>query len=131
MATTKERAATEVFAHCSFCGKDNTRVNRLVAGPGVYICDECVELCGQIIEASAAADATGDPPVPRLPEWRDLDDDQVLAHIPNIAATATRVEDSLRIWVLELRRRGVTWARIGESLDMTRQSAWERFAGEP
>jgi len=36
----------------------------------------------------------------------------------------------LRTWVLELRRRGVTWVRIGASLGMTRQSAWERFAGE-
>lgn len=128
--TTSSAAAT-VFAHCSFCGKDNTRVGRLIAGPGVYICDECVQLCEQILEASAAADAGDVPPVPRLPEWRDLDDEQVLAHIPNIAATATRVEDSLRSWVLELRRRGVTWVRIGAALGMTRQSAWERFAGEP
>ena len=124
----KRSSTRTVFAHCSFCGKDNTRVTRLIAGPGVYICDECVALCGQILEASA--DAGDDPPVPRLPEWRDLDDEQMLAHIPNIAATATRVEGSLRTWVLELRRRGVTWVRIGASLGMTRQSAWERFAGE-
>lgn len=36
--------------HCSFCGKAQNEVRRLVAGPGVYICDECVELCRDIID---------------------------------------------------------------------------------
>ena len=35
---------------CSFCGKTQEQVKRLVAGPGVYICDECIELCSEIIE---------------------------------------------------------------------------------
>jgi len=35
---------------CSFCGKNQDQVRRLVAGPGVYICDECIELCYEIIE---------------------------------------------------------------------------------
>ncbi|NLY42512.1 MAG: ATP-dependent Clp protease ATP-binding subunit ClpX [Clostridiaceae bacterium] len=35
---------------CSFCGKTQDQVKRLVAGPGVYICDECIELCAEIIE---------------------------------------------------------------------------------
>lgn len=35
---------------CSFCGKNQDQVKRLVAGPGVYICDECIELCSEIIE---------------------------------------------------------------------------------
>ena len=35
---------------CSFCGKAQEQVRRLVAGPGVYICDECIELCQEIIE---------------------------------------------------------------------------------
>ena len=59
-----------------------------------------------------------------------MDDEQLLGHIPRIAATADRVEADLKDWVQELRRRGVTWARIGEALGMTRQSAWERFSGE-
>ncbi|MFF5262568.1 hypothetical protein ACFY4C_26835 [Actinomadura viridis] len=40
------------------------------------------------------------------------------------------LEVELRVWVRELRRRGVTWARIGQALGITRQSAWERFSGE-
>ena len=35
---------------CSFCGKNQEQVKRMVAGPGVYICDECIELCSEIIE---------------------------------------------------------------------------------
>ena len=34
---------------CSFCGKPQSQVRRLVAGPGVYICDECIELCMSIL----------------------------------------------------------------------------------
>ena len=34
---------------CSFCGKNQTQVNKLVAGPSVYICDECIMLCYEII----------------------------------------------------------------------------------
>ena len=35
---------------CSFCGKSQEEVNRLIAGPGVYICDECIEVCFEILE---------------------------------------------------------------------------------
>jgi len=35
---------------CSFCGKNQEQVRKLIAGPGVYICDECIELCNEIIE---------------------------------------------------------------------------------
>lgn len=42
---------------CSFCGKSQKQVKRLIAGPGVYICDECIDLCNEIIEEEFA-DAT-------------------------------------------------------------------------
>jgi hypothetical protein len=110
---------------CSFCGKPETEVEKLIAGPGVHICDECVGLADAIIEEYR------DKPVEaRLPMWGSLTDEQMLDHIPRVAAVADQVEANLRSWVRELRRRGVTWARIGEALGMTRQSAWERFSGE-
>ena len=51
MATnTTSRGGSRVQYHCSFCGKNQDQVKRLIAGPGaVYICDECVELCQEII----------------------------------------------------------------------------------
>lgn len=117
-------AATE-HLRCSFCGKAHTEVNKLVAGPGVHICNECVGLAEAIIEEYR------DKPVElRLPTWGSLTDEEMLAHIPRVAAVGDQVEANLRSWVQELRRRGVTWARIGEALGITRQSAWERFSGE-
>jgi ATP-dependent Clp protease ATP-binding subunit ClpX len=48
--------------HCSFCGKNQEQVKRLIAGPGaVYICDECVELCREIIDEEAAGPAKAKP----------------------------------------------------------------------
>lgn len=110
---------------CSFCGKLSTEVERLVAGPGVHICNECVGLAGLIIE-----EYRDKPAEPRLPAWGSLTDEQMLDHIPRVAAVAAQVEANLRSWVGALRRRQVTWARIGAALGISRQSAWERFSGE-
>jgi len=40
---------------CSFCGKSQKQVKKLIAGPGVYICDECIDLCNEIIEEEFSA----------------------------------------------------------------------------
>lgn len=48
--------SSRVLYHCSFCGKNQDQVKRLIAGPGaVYICDECVELCREIIDEEATS----------------------------------------------------------------------------
>lgn len=64
---------------CSFCGKTQDQVKKLVAGPGVYICDECIELCNEIIEEELAEDIgfkLGDIPKPQ--EIRETLDDYVI-----------------------------------------------------
>ncbi len=65
---------------CSFCGKTQDQVKRLVAGPGVYICDECIELCSEIIEEEfedTRIDAgLGD--IPRPKEIKDVLDQYVI-----------------------------------------------------
>ena len=115
-------AKTSSEMRCSFCSKLYTDVAKLIAGPGVYICDECVGLCVGIL-----AEATHAEP-PSLPEWAALSDDELLQRIPSIASSAANIEAGLRDRVHELRDRGVSWARIGSALGMTRQSAWERFS---
>ncbi|MGI8873839.1 MAG: ATP-dependent Clp protease ATP-binding subunit ClpX [Egibacteraceae bacterium] len=53
---------------CSFCGKSQKQVKKLIAGPGVYICDECIDLCNEIIEEEFAEPSElvpGDLPKPR------------------------------------------------------------------
>lgn len=44
------QAARRIFLECSFCEKSHNQVKKLIAGPSVYICDECIELCSEIIE---------------------------------------------------------------------------------
>ena len=113
-----------VIAACSFCLKPNTEVRRLVAGPGVFICDGCVALCALLIDGPPS-------PTPHLATWEHaVSVDEVLANLPRIAAAGAQVEQHLAGWVQRARVLGATWARIGEALGMTRQSAWERFSGE-
>src|SRR6058998_3380217 len=55
---------------CSFCGKSQKQVKKLIAGPGVYICDECIDLCNEIIEEelSESSDLKWD----ELPKPREI-----------------------------------------------------------
>jgi ATP-dependent Clp protease ATP-binding subunit ClpX len=55
---------------CSFCGKSQKQVKKLIAGPGVYICDECIDLCNEIIEEELHE--TSDVPLDRLPKPTEI-----------------------------------------------------------
>jgi ClpX C4-type zinc finger len=109
---------------CSFCGKASEEVDKLIAGPGVFICNICVDLCNSILTGNQGH---GDS---EIPPWHNLPDEEILAHLPRVAAAGEQVEAGLRARIDRLRERGVSWARIGSALGVTRQSAWERFAGE-
>ena len=64
---------------CSFCGKTQEQVRKLVAGPGVYICDECIELCNEIIAEEFSDDAeVGLKDVPKPKEIRHILDQYVI-----------------------------------------------------
>ena len=54
--------AKEENLRCSFCGKSQEEVEKIIAGPSVYICDECIELCNDIIEEEKAKDSSPDSP---------------------------------------------------------------------
>ena len=63
--------------NCSFCGKGQREVRKLIAGPGVYICDECIQLCNDIIEEEnerEAREITGDQIPPPKQIKNELDD---------------------------------------------------------
>ncbi len=55
---------------CSFCGKSQRQVKKLIAGPGVYICDECIDLCNEIIDEELTAPATFD--IDNLPKPKEI-----------------------------------------------------------
>lgn len=113
---------------CSFCGKDELKIEKIIAGPGIYICNECIDACNQIL--GGASGSGTDAARAELPYWDQLTDEQLLESLPKIAGVADQVETSLTTGVRRLRARGVTWTRIGAALGITRQSAWERFSGE-
>ena len=55
---------------CSFCGKSQRQVKKLIAGPGVYICDECIDLCNEIIDEELTTPAQLD--LDNLPRPKDI-----------------------------------------------------------
>ncbi|MCF6268006.1 MAG: ATP-dependent Clp protease ATP-binding subunit ClpX, partial [Desulfuromusa sp.] len=59
---------------CSFCGKSQDEVKKLIAGPTVYICDECIELCNDIIDEESRLDQTIDPESKQLSKPVEIND---------------------------------------------------------
>jgi ATP-dependent Clp protease ATP-binding subunit ClpX len=80
---------------CSFCGKSQKQVQQLIAGPGVYICDECVELCNEIIEERLAEagseDTTGEFDLPKPKEIFGFLEEYVIGQEPAKRALAVAV----------------------------------------
>ena len=105
---------------CSFCSKDQEAVTKLIAGPGVYICNECVDLCNLIIAE----------PAPKVGGWDGQPDDELLASLARVQALVSHVDAAVHDHVSILRSRGISWTRIGEALGVSKQAAWERFSGE-
>ena len=63
---------------CSFCGKSQKDVKKLIAGPAVYICDECIQLCSEIIEEENEQDAESPDHTPVPKEIKVMLDDYVI-----------------------------------------------------
>lgn len=66
----EKKSGSEKLLYCSFCGKSQHEVKKLIAGPSVFICDECIDLCNDIVRDEIAGDkggksANGDLPTPR------------------------------------------------------------------
>ncbi|GAB3650936.1 ClpX C4-type zinc finger protein [Zhihengliuella somnathii] len=95
----------------------------MVASPLAAICRACATAAvGKLEEAELVeAAVTSEPP------WERMSDEELLTRLPEVAAAGAQVEEHLAAWVSVTRERGVSWARIGAALGMTRQSAWERF----
>ena len=59
--TVARNAESVDLLKCSFCGKSQKQVKKLIAGPGVYICDECIELCNEIVDEELGDSGAGVP----------------------------------------------------------------------
>jgi ATP-dependent protease Clp ATPase subunit len=102
---------------CSFCGKNEKEAARLIAGPSVFICDECVGTCNKILEAVPANFAS----------WDKMTDEQLLSGLKTAEATVEATRTVLQAQIEELKRRNVSWEVIGKALGISRQAAWARF----
>jgi hypothetical protein len=119
-AAAADHALPKNTLYCSFCFKSQHEVKKLISGPAnIFICDECVDLCNEII--------AGRPPNLAKPTPEELPTERLLERLRPIEDTIQGKGSQLQ-WVVELlRSREVSWAQIGAALGITRQSAWERF----
>lgn len=107
--------------HCGFCGKSQHQVEKLIAGPYVFVCNECVALCADIVAGK---------PLPDHSAFRPLDrpSEELLSLIGSVNLTSEGSAKFLQSIVDTLRAREVSWADIAKPLGVSRQSAWERFS---
>jgi hypothetical protein len=132
--------------YCSFCGKSQHDVAKLIAGPSVFICNECVGLCTDILladsttpesqkEALAAGskDAAESKDAPaaeshRIEDIRSMPTERLLHWLKIQEALFEQARAGMQDAVDTLRKREVSWATIGEALGVSRQGAWDRFS---
>jgi hypothetical protein len=104
---------------CTFCGKSETEVARLIGGGSrKYICDACIGICNNILDAT---------PLP-FTGWESMNDERLLTAVKASEASVAALRSLQQAQVEALRKRAASWAKIGEALGVSRQAAWERFS---
>ena len=68
----EKKNSSEKLLYCSFCGKSQHEVKKLIAGPSVFICDECIDLCNDIVRDEISADKDGKTVKSELPTPREI-----------------------------------------------------------
>lgn len=108
---------------CSFCGKPAADVAKLIAGPGIFICNECVALCDKII--ADEKDKGSDPSQLLTPAT--VTKEMLIKILGGYNGAFERIDGTMQEIVDLLREQDVSWATIGEALNVSRQAAWKRF----
>ena len=92
MADKKGSSSSEKTLYCSFCGKSQHEVKKLIAGPSVFICDECIDLCNEIIEEELAESSDlGFDELPKPKEIFDFLQTYIIGQEPAKKALAVAV----------------------------------------
>lgn len=123
----RRRKSLKPTLHCSFCGKSQHDVEKLIAGPAVFICSECVAECNKWI--AAPPDAL--TPKSRAHSIQDLEsfsDERLIQWLKTEAALHEYTSAGLQNTVDILRKREISWTVIGAALGVSRQAAWDRFS---
>jgi ATP-dependent Clp protease ATP-binding subunit ClpX len=103
----EKKSSGEKLLYCSFCGKSQHEVKKLIAGPSVFICDECIELCNDIVRDEIAAAQEGSTPKSDLPTPKEISallDQYVIGQDPAKRILAVAVYNHYK----RLRHRGKT-----------------------
>jgi len=112
-------------ASCSFCSKPNTAVKTLVAGPGVFICNECVELSATIV--ADVARKTPEETARLRTQFVERPAQEILDMLPSAARTSAQIEADLTGWVTRLREQGTDWQQIADALGTSIDAVRQRF----
>jgi hypothetical protein len=140
----KKSASSEKTLYCTFCGKSQHEVKKLIAGPSVFICDECIDLCNEIIEEELGESVNlGWDELPKPREiYAFLDQYVIGQEVATLSLTAQAVKpvsaDDLDYWehkleldivgdssVRETERLAIVRARVGQGLFKERVSMIE------
>src|ERR1700689_3575074 len=97
---TPSTASNRTPLYCSFCRRDQSQLRKLVGGPGVHICDGCVDLCVRVLKGKSTPGFSG---------WETLTDEQLLKTLPAASAAHVATEQKLKEHVALLRARRVSW----------------------
>ena len=124
--STSEKILDPRILFCSFCRKSQHDVKKLIAGSGVFICDECVGLCDKIIAETPDPDPSASPAKIDWPT--DIPTEKLLTYLGAADSVLQNVRDRVQETVDILRKREVSWADIAAALNVSRQAAWERFS---
>jgi len=119
----KGKMAPKRLYRCSFCAKAQTEVKTLIAGPGVFICDECVDICRSVIDKQPKATTQNTPSL--LPDGAPTE--TLLKTLSGYNGAFASVDAAMQDVVDILREREVSWEMIGRALAVSRQAAWKRF----
>ena len=114
---TSSRSSGKVQYHCSFCGKNQDQVKRLIAGPGaVYICDECVELCREIIDEEVSGAIR-----PKAGTQPSLPPKEILARLGEYVVGQEQAKKVLSVAVYNHYKR-VNSTSIGEDVELEKSN---------
>jgi ATP-dependent Clp protease ATP-binding subunit ClpX len=108
-----EKSGNDKLLYCSFCGKSQHEVRKLIAGPSVFICDECIDLCNDIIKEEAQADKGGKVGGKALPTPREI-----RAHLDGYVIGQEKAKKILSVAVYNHYRRIEANAASGKNDDV-------------